>query len=403
MAFVVELGGVRFLHLGDALVSQSDAYLKGYPFEQSPVDVLFLNQYDRSQTTQQFIARKIKPSRIIAMHVPPAALEEELKKIRAAYPYAIVFKQSMERRSLPIEVDFHNLSGDYFGQTPPGATPQVFARGIVSTDDLEHSAPAFSPDGNEVFWWANRPPGPDNEKWLSFGMTMRRENGRWSAPYVSPLGGMPVFSADGRRAYFSSGRPRPGATQEGPPNIWFVERQGDDWGEPKCLDLVARDPALRWAGVQAIARNGTLYFMGYTLGPLNDSGIYRTELVNGEYAKPELLPRSINLPPFLNWSPFIAPDESYLLFSSNRRDPDHDAGDLYISRHLADGSWTEPVSLGEPVNTDRQERLPMLSNDGKYLFFTRPTPGHDQDVYWVDATTIPALRPTTTRSKVQPR
>ena len=124
-----------------------------------------------------------------------------------------------------------------------------------------------------------------------------------------------------------------------------------------------------------IARNGSLYFGAYTPGPLNDYGIYRAELVNGEYAKPELLPRSINLPPFLNWTPFLAPDESYLLFSSNRRDPEHDGGDLYVSRRLADGSWTDPVSLGEPVNTDRQERLPVLSNDGKYLFFTRPTPG----------------------------
>jgi hypothetical protein len=109
--------GVRLLHLGDALVNQSGAYLRGHPFEQSPVDVLFLNQYDRSHTTQQFVAEKIKPSRIIAMHVPPAALEEERKKIRAAYPHAIVFEQSMERRALPIEVDLHNLPGDS-GQTP---------------------------------------------------------------------------------------------------------------------------------------------------------------------------------------------------------------------------------------------------------------------------------------------
>ena len=86
----------------------------------------------------------------------------------------------MERRSLAIEVDFHNLSGEYFGQTPPGATPEVFARGIVSTDANEHSVPSFSPDGNEVFWWANRWPGTDNKEWELMSMTMRRENGRWS-------------------------------------------------------------------------------------------------------------------------------------------------------------------------------------------------------------------------------
>jgi hypothetical protein len=38
--------------------------------------------------------------------------------------------------------------------------------------------------------------------------------------------------------------------------------------------------------------------------------------INSEYTKPELLPHKINLPQFLNWTPFIAPYESYLLFSS---------------------------------------------------------------------------------------
>jgi hypothetical protein len=76
--------------------------LNRYPFERSPVDLLFLNQYDRTHTTQKFIAEKIKPSRIVAMHVPPAELEDESKDIRAAYPHAIIFRESMEQRLLPV-------------------------------------------------------------------------------------------------------------------------------------------------------------------------------------------------------------------------------------------------------------------------------------------------------------
>jgi L-ascorbate metabolism protein UlaG (beta-lactamase superfamily) len=412
MAFFVELGGVRFLHLGDSFINQSEAHLNNYPFERSPVDILFLNQYDRSETTPKFIAEKIKPSQIVAMHIPPAELEEESKKIRAAFPHAIVFKQSMERRSLPIEVDFHHLTGEYFGLTPLSATPQVFARGIVSTEYQEHGSPSFSSDSNEVFWRENRRPDSDHKEWEGYNMTMRRENGRWSAPYVDVrFDGrfvLPVFSADGLRAYFSAARPGTGAAPASQPDfdIWFAEKHGDDWSEPKCLNLVARYPELRWAGFStmfSITRNGTLYFMGYTPGTRNNYGIFRTELVHGEYTKPELLPRSINLPPFLNWTPFIAPDESYLLFSSNRRDPDHDDGDLYISRRQPDGSWTDPVSLGESVNSPTQERFPSVSPDGKYLFFTRYTSGYDEDVYWVDAASIPALHSNTTPSLEKPK
>jgi Tol biopolymer transport system component len=132
--------------------------------------------------------------------------------------------------------------------------------------------------------------------------------------------------------------------------------------------------------------------MSHLEGPYNSIGIYRAEFINGEYAKPEPLPRSINKEDFLNWTPFIAPDESYLLFSSNRHNPEKDAGDLYISYRSSDGSWSEPLNIGAPVNTIDQERFPMLSPDGKYLFFTRPTAEYHQDVFWVSAKTIKHLK-----------
>ncbi len=101
LGFLVDLAGTRLLHLGDATLEHSAARLNAFPFEEQPVDLLFLEYFDRSQTTQELIARKIKPRWIVAMHVPPAELQEESKKMRAVYPDAIVFRQSMEQRSLP--------------------------------------------------------------------------------------------------------------------------------------------------------------------------------------------------------------------------------------------------------------------------------------------------------------
>lgn len=204
-----------------------------------------------------------------------------------------------------------------------------------------------------------------------------------------------LFSADGQRVYFSSSR-------SGTRDIWFAERKGDDWGEPKCLKFVSRWPELKFAWAQTIARNGTLYFIGYAPGSFQDSGIYRAGFVNGEYTKPELLPRNINLTPFLNWTPFIAPDESYLLFSSTRTGSHGWRADLFISFRNTDGSWTDPVSLGESINTEEQERSPVVSPDGKYLFFTRGH-GANHDVYWVRAASIPALRSNTTPSQENPK
>jgi hypothetical protein len=51
--------------------------------------------------------------------------------------------------------------------------------------------------------------------------------------------------------------------------------------------------------------------------------------------------------------------------------------------------------LREPINTRRIERFPIVSPEGKYLFFTRWGSDDNEDVYWVGAATIPAMRSTT--------
>jgi len=76
LAFIVELGGVRVLHMGDSSIIQNETHLNNFPFERSPVDLLFLNRNDRSKGTQKLIAEKFKPSQIVAMHISPAELAE---------------------------------------------------------------------------------------------------------------------------------------------------------------------------------------------------------------------------------------------------------------------------------------------------------------------------------------
>ena len=41
---------------------------------------------------------------------------------------------------------------NYLNEKPPGLVAQIFAPGILSTAALEHSSPAFSPDGKTVVW-----------------------------------------------------------------------------------------------------------------------------------------------------------------------------------------------------------------------------------------------------------
>ncbi len=283
------------------------------------------------------------------------------------------------------EKKFPLLNGDYLGQPLPGDTPVVFAPGIISTDStIEHGSPSFSPDGNEVYWQSNlRHEGKDTEIFLK---TMHRIEGQWTAPVPSSYGGMPAFSPDGNKLYFISDE-----TEEAK-GLYFIEKQGEKWSEPKSLNLIARFPELKYLYGPSITSNGTLYFFGHAEGleSMNNFGIYRAEFINGAYEKPELLPESINTAGgVLNWTPFIAPDESYLLFSSNRL---NNQQDIFISFRHTDGTWTEAYNLGKTINLDQGERFPALSPDGKYLFFTRWVFPGNEDVMWVSASIIDRMK-----------
>ena len=49
--------------------------------------------------------------------------------------------------------DFPLLQGKYFGQTPPGTNPELFADNILARNyNSFHSTIAFNPEGNECYW-----------------------------------------------------------------------------------------------------------------------------------------------------------------------------------------------------------------------------------------------------------
>jgi hypothetical protein len=279
---------------------------------------------------------------------------------------------------------FTDLYGDYLGQTPPGDTPAVFAPGIISTMYQEHSTLSFSPDGNELFWRVEWGPGLDRSlynpvTWIS-NKTMKRIGNRWTIPTASPYSDRPVFSYDGKRLYFSD---------------YYIKKQGNTWSERKNHSLLALFPELKSIYEPSITLDGTLYFSSDTagLGRIKDHIIYRAKPFDGEYTKLEKLPCCINLPDSWNYSPFIARDDSYMIFTSNRPGSLDNSADLFISFHnVNEDSWSEPVNLGEPINTPDQESSPGLSSDGKYLFYTSPVAGNQADVFWVSAKVIDRLR-----------
>jgi Tol biopolymer transport system component len=104
--------------------------------------------------------------------------------------------------------------------------------------------------------------------------------------------------------------------------------------------------------------------------------------------------------------PYIAPDESFIIFASNRpngiseadmflRDGGSQELDLYISYNKGNNTWTTPKNLGKGINTKAWEFGPTLSPDKKYLFFTRRMnfkTVEPSKIYWVSAIIIDQLK-----------
>jgi hypothetical protein len=280
---------------------------------------------------------------------------------------------------------FPALKGDYLGQKPPGATPELFAPGIVSSIWGLHSTAVFSPDGAEV-WWAPMMTFPGEIYSRGGLLVMRRVKGRWTPPAWAPFSGpdglddVPFFSADGKRLYFISRRPLPGETGRGAERIWFTDRTPGGWSAPQPLDPNVNAVDKHWQF--ALDLKGDLFFAGRPPDSRGASDIYLARFVGGKYEKPVNLGDPINTAE-IDDTPFVAPDGGYLLFSRQF--------DLHVSFRGPDGAWGAPINLGPGVNSPSIELCPMVTADGKYLFFLSQRDG-ESHAYWVSAKIIDDLK-----------
>jgi L-ascorbate metabolism protein UlaG (beta-lactamase superfamily) len=93
LSFIANLEGNRFFHIGDATIDENIQALQQYDFDKNPIDVIFLQNYDTSNVSKQFIAKTIYPDMIIAMHLSADSMEAEAKIFSAHYPYGRIFRK----------------------------------------------------------------------------------------------------------------------------------------------------------------------------------------------------------------------------------------------------------------------------------------------------------------------
>ena len=253
----------------------------------------------------------------------------------------------------PQQSDHPISSGSYLNQSPPGMIPEIFAPGIISTGK-EHSAAMFSPDGSEI-WFGRMFP---NKIYY-----MQRIDDIWSEPQVAPFCNdfnylYPVLTSDGTRIFFTSDRPieqKEEPLSRGNGDIWVVEKGSNGWSGPKHLNENINFSSQNSCG--SIATNGNIYFTARTESQSAD--IFCSQIVNSEYILPENLTQINSSSP--DHCPYIAPDESYLIFSSFRGGQGR--SDLFICFHNLNGTWTNPLNMGPVMNSMYKDEYPLLKEN----------------------------------------
>ncbi len=271
-------------------------------------------------------------------------------------------------QELPKHVD---VTIEYPEDTRPGLRAEVFAPGVVSNGEA-HSRLAIAPDGREMCWarFSER-----SGRRFSQLACISRSGGRWTDPYTpaSADGGMsanPMFSPDGTRLYFSF---RPESEEAW--SIRYAERRESGWSSRKSDGFLLNPTS-------SFTRSGRVYFCDSMAGKPWNRGIYRARLTADGYEDATALPPVINSP-YIDYTPYVAPDESFLMLSSSRPSAEERMF-IVISFRKPDGTWSEPRRMHDALGYPGNARFPSISPDGKYLFFC----GDDRNFYWVDIAAV---------------
>ncbi|MGB4654774.1 MAG: OmpA family protein [Bacteroidales bacterium] len=151
-------------------------------------------------------------------------------------------------------------------------------------------------------------------------------------------------------------------------DLYFSNKDGKSWTEPINLGRTINSRA--WESQPSFAADGkTLYFVSNRAGGVGGADIYVSKMDDkGYWSEPKNLGNTINTKGD-EFSPHIHPDGKTLYFSS---DGHMGMGqfDLFVTELQPDGTWSKPVNLGYPINTNGDEINIILNAAGDYAYMS---------------------------------
>jgi OmpA-OmpF porin, OOP family len=114
-----------------------------------------------------------------------------------------------------------------------------------------------------------------------------------------------------------------------------------------------------------------LLYMTEEKGGYNNDIYVCFQQPDGTWSEPKSLGKKINLKPYDEMTPYLAADGVTLYFSSNRPGGVGD-NDIWRTTRLDDSwqKWSDPVNLGEPINTPDWDAFFTMDAGGEYAYMS---------------------------------
>ncbi len=183
---------------------------------------------------------------------------------------------------------------------------------------------------------------------------------------------IPIIAPDGKTIYFVRDNCPENVDDDKDHNdIWFATKNGEKWSKAKNIGRPLNNSGHNFIIAVTPDNNSVILNGTYTaFGEEGGNGISISNRLNNDTWS---IPREVEIENFYNDDKYqnfsFSADLQVIVMALQRSDDTYGESDLYVSFRKSDGTYSEPVNLGNTINTTDEEGTPFIAADGKTLYF----------------------------------
>lgn len=184
----------------------------------------------------------------------------------------------------------------------------------------------------------------------------------------------PLIAPDGKTLYYSrANHPENMGGEDDDNDIWYSEfdANSSEWAKSKNLGAPLNNKGPNYISAITPDGNAMTVILGneYTNRDKMKPGVSVSTKTNEGWSKPQSLNIINAYIESTDGNYFLANNRKVLIMAINRYDA-YGGKDLYVSFLQRDNKWTEPLNMGNDLNTAHTESSPYLAADNETLYFS---------------------------------